>query len=68
MNKPFYDVKNLIIGNGFVRNPDRYYLEEFFEQLPRIQFQKYTSLTTEGSADGQLNTSTNTVHLIQLQE
>ena len=34
MSKVFYSAQNLIIGNGFVRNPDRYYLEEYFDKLP----------------------------------
>ena len=36
MSKTFYNAQNLTIGNGFVRNPDRYYLEEYFEMLPSI--------------------------------
>ena len=34
MSKVFYSAQNLTIGNGFVRNPDRYYLEEYFDKLP----------------------------------
>ena len=34
MSKVFYKAKNLIMNNGFLRNPDRYYLEEYFEQIP----------------------------------
>ena len=34
MSKTFYNAKNLRLKNGFARNPDRYYLEEYFEQLP----------------------------------
>jgi len=68
MIKSFYDAKNLTIGNGFVRNPDRYYVEEFFEQLPRIQFQKFNSLITEGNGDYELNTSTNSTSIDKLAE
>ena len=39
MSKVFYNAKNLTIGNGFLKNPDRYYLEEYFEQLPATQFE-----------------------------
>ena len=34
MSKVFYNAQNLTISNGFVRNPDRYYLEEYFDLLP----------------------------------
>ena len=61
MSKTFYNAKNLTIGNGFVRNPDRYYLEEYFQKLPQVQYQNITSLTTEGDAVGELNTSTNSI-------
>lgn len=36
MSEIFYNAKNFNINNGFVRNPDRYYLEEFFKQRPAI--------------------------------
>lgn len=36
MSETFYNARNLNIENGFVRNPNRYYLEEFFEQLPKL--------------------------------
>ena len=36
MSKQFYNAKNLTIGNGFVKNPDRYYLEEYFKQRPAL--------------------------------
>jgi len=36
MSEIFYNAKNFNISNGFVRNPDRYYLEEFFKQRPAI--------------------------------
>lgn len=36
MSELFYNAKNLIVSNGFLRNPDRYYLEEFFEELPNV--------------------------------
>jgi hypothetical protein len=36
MSEVFYNAKNLTVSNGFVRNPDRYYLEEFFERTPGL--------------------------------
>lgn len=36
MTEAFYNAKNLTISNGFVRNPDRYYLEEYFKQKPAM--------------------------------
>lgn len=49
MSKTFYNAQNLTIGNGFVRNPDRYYLEEFFGQLPRIQYKKFSTNIGRGT-------------------
>lgn len=34
MSELFYNARNLVVSNGFVRNPERYYLEEFFKQRP----------------------------------
>ena len=34
MSEVFYNAKNLTVSNGFVRNPDRYYLEEYFKRRP----------------------------------
>ena len=34
MSEQFYNARNLVVSNGFVKNPNRYYLEEFFNQLP----------------------------------
>ena len=36
MSETFYDASNLSISNGFGRNRDRYYLEEFFKQRPAL--------------------------------
>ena len=36
MSETFYNARNLNIENGFVRNPNRYYLEEFFKQRPAL--------------------------------
>jgi len=36
MSNVFYNANNLVINNGFVKNPNRYYLEEWFKQRPAI--------------------------------
>jgi len=36
MSEVYYNASNLIVSNGFVRNPERYYLEEFFLQRPAL--------------------------------
>ena len=36
MSETFYDASNLSISNGFGRNRDRYYLEEYFKQRPAV--------------------------------
>ena len=43
MSEVFYNAKNLIVSNGFVRNPDRYYLEEYFKRRPALNLQIATS-------------------------
>ena len=43
MSEVFYNAKNLTISNGFVRNPDRYYLEEYFKRRPALNTQIATS-------------------------
>lgn len=37
MSQVFYNADNLTISNGFIRNPDRYYLEEYFSKLPTLE-------------------------------
>lgn len=36
MSGLFYNARNLVVENGFVRNPNRYYLEEFYKQRPAV--------------------------------
>lgn len=36
MSELFYNARNLVVSNGFVRNPERYYLEDFFKQIPAL--------------------------------
>jgi hypothetical protein len=49
MSEAFYNAKNLTVSNGFVRNPDRYYLEEYFVQRPALNAVATAPLT---NADG----------------
>ena len=48
MSELFYNAKNLIVSNGFLRNPNRYYLEDYFEQRPGIE----ANLVPAGADDG----------------
>ena len=58
MSEVFYNAKNLIVSNGFIRNPNRYYLEEFFNQLPCsnnnivTQATNHTTTTELNAPDG----------------
>lgn len=36
MTELYYNASNLIVSNGFVRNPSRYYLEEYFSKRPAL--------------------------------
>jgi hypothetical protein len=45
MSDVFYNANNLIINNGFVKNPDRYYLEEWFKQRPALNSILNTAFT-----------------------
>ena len=36
MSELFYNARNLIVSNGFLKNPDKYYLEEFFPLRPAV--------------------------------
>lgn len=36
MTDVYYNASNFIVSNGFIKNPKRYYLEEFFPQLPQV--------------------------------
>ena len=50
MSQSFYNADNLVVTNGFVNNPNRYYLEEYFAQLPTLEapvaVTQSTNLTT----------------------
>jgi len=49
MSEAFYNAKNLTVSNGFVRNPNRYYLEEYFNKRPALNAVATAPLT---NADG----------------
>ena len=53
-----YRVKNLTIENGFARNPDRVYYEEYFDSLPQ-NFVSFT-LTASGNTDDHVFQPANT--------
>ena len=36
MSEIYYNASNFVVENGFIRNPKRYYLEEYFLQKPSI--------------------------------
>ena len=46
MSETFFSANDLVVNNGFVRNPNRYYLEDYYEKLPK----EYTTfvLTSSG--------------------
>jgi len=51
MSELYYNASNLVVTNGFVRNPERYYLEEFFDQLPVLDDSSLTGDTiTQGTS------------------
>jgi hypothetical protein len=45
MTELYYNASNLIVSNGFVRNPSRYYLEEYFSKRPAINAVLNTAFT-----------------------
>lgn len=49
MSETFFSANDLIVNNGFVRNPNRYYLEDYYEKLPK----EYTTfvLTSGGNTN-----------------
>jgi hypothetical protein len=49
MSQTFYNARNLIVSNGFVRNPERYYLEEFFKRKPAINADLEPSSADDGN-------------------
>jgi hypothetical protein len=50
LTETHYNAKNITILNRFVRNPNRYYIEDFFEDLPTLEtnpvITQQTSITT----------------------
>ena len=55
MSEAFYNAKNLTVSNGFVRNPNRYYLEEYFDHLPTVNGVKYSSIVARGTIQMKLH-------------
>lgn len=50
MSEAFYNAKNFTVSNGFVRNPDRYYLEEYFNHLVVLNQNLVTQSTNHTTA------------------
>lgn len=55
MTELYYNASNFIVSNGFIRNPERYYLEEYFAQKPQ---DNATSVPTLSD-----NNATNTISI-----
>ena len=51
MSETFYDASNLSISNGFGRNRDRYYLEEYFDKLPYVNGLKHSAIVARGTVN-----------------
>ena len=51
MSETFFSANDLIVNNGFVRNPNRYYSEEYFENTP----QEYITFGLTGGGNGKTN-------------
>lgn len=51
MTELYYNASNFIVSNGFIRNPERYYLEEYFAQKPQLIVSSTPDLTDNDVAD-----------------
>ena len=51
MTELYYNASNLIVSNGFVRNPSRYYLEEYFSKRPAKKEMLNTRFTNADATD-----------------
>ena len=51
-----YSMTNMTVGEGFVNNPNRYYLEEFFDKKPYVNSLVHSAITERGT----INTNTTT--------
>ena len=49
MSELFYNARNLVVSNGFIRNPERYYLEEFYKQRPALNADLSPSSADDGN-------------------
>lgn len=63
MSELFYNAKNLIVSNGFLRNPNRYYLEEFFNHLPSLTKTGTVTQSTDHTAEVSLNANSGIIQL-----
>lgn len=53
-----YSTTNMTVGDGFVNNPDRVYLEEFFDKKPYVNAVTHSAITAQGATN--TNTTTKT--------
>lgn len=51
MTELYYNASNLIVSNGFVRNPSRYYLEEYFSKRPALNAVLNTAFTNSDATN-----------------
>jgi len=49
MSELFYNARNLVVSNGFLRNPERYYLEEFYKRRPALNADLAPSSADDGN-------------------
>ena len=63
MSELFYNARNLVVSNGFIRNPERYYLEEFFNQLPSLTKTGTVTQASNHTTGVTLNTTSGVIQL-----
>jgi hypothetical protein len=51
MTELYYNASNLIVSNGFVRNPSRYYLEEYFSKRPALNAELNSPFSNANATD-----------------
>ena len=61
MTELYYNASNFIVTNGFVKNPQRYYLEEFFSKCPDLN----AVLNTDFSDTNATATANTTIRLAE---
>jgi hypothetical protein len=65
MSNVFYNANNLVINNGFVKNPYRYYLEEWFKQRPAIGASSVSVLNTTFPDEDARTVNNNAIRLAE---